>query len=103
MPAMDDLERVAGLAEDDDRPALAGTTAGAAGLGLKRRAGLALALSCTWLPLRAVAQPARAMRIGLLLPRQQQFRVPDLLERLRAEGHDIDVAVRRAISVPDAL
>ena len=56
-------------------------------VSLRRREGLLLALAgMACLPRPAIAQPSRPLRIGLLLPRQQQFRAHDLLERLQQQG-----------------
>ena len=47
---------------------------------MKRRAGLTFAASCAFLPRLVVAQQPRVARIGVLVPRQQQFRVGEVLE-----------------------
>jgi len=53
---------------------------------MKRRAGLTFAASCAFLPRLVVAQQPRVARIGVLVPRQQQFRVGEVLEHLQQLG-----------------
>ncbi|HVO48537.1 MAG TPA: ABC transporter substrate-binding protein [Steroidobacteraceae bacterium] len=73
---------------------------------IRRRAGLALAVSCAWWPRLLVAQPRRAVRIGLLLPSQQQVRANELLERLDPLGwkrRDNFEVEQRVADTPQAL
>jgi putative ABC transport system substrate-binding protein len=70
---------------------------------MTRRAGLAWAASCACLPTLAFAQQARAARIGVLMPREQQQRAGELLQELQPLGWRLGDNLQVETRVGDTL